>query len=253
MFVAILFNHFSLYMSKATLLTFLYEIFPPRLRRVLHCVTIAVVCLFLASLLETLLWCRPLSTMWEHTAGPGFARSGGYCILKLIPVYNNIQFSTHLFSTLLIIVLPLVAMRWGGRGAFAVSVLGLGAVSVIASCVAFVCLVNLRPKGVDPRARHAIIISSQADQNALFMAACLSVLRVRRGKQQQQLEGESGMSQARVEIQRGKGLIIQVERRFSLTIDFVEAWPVHWKDPWVGARGSVQSTDGEDSESIPFS
>lgn len=66
---------------KATLLVFFYEVFPKRLRRVLHAATAVVIATFMANLLETLFWCYPLRRMWAPTD----FFSSDYCALKLIP------------------------------------------------------------------------------------------------------------------------------------------------------------------------
>jgi hypothetical protein len=222
-------DHLALFSAKATLLSFFYEIFPARLRTTLHFVSTFVFCAFLANIIESLFWCFPFRTMWEPSKG--YAASAGYCAQQLIPEYNAAQFGAHVSSTIAVVILPMLLLRsvgWGQQEvAFALSILGVGVASVAASAVSFVLLLRMQVYALDPRAKHASILSVMVDQCVLFSAACLGVLRFRRMKTRVKEEEELELGAS------ASGLVIEVETSWSVKVEMVEAWGHGWKDPWI--------------------
>ncbi|KAF8243711.1 hypothetical protein K440DRAFT_611663, partial [Wilcoxina mikolae CBS 423.85] len=82
---------------------------------------------------------------------------------------------------------------------------------------------------LDPCLKHAATLSVLADQNAVFWAACLSVFRVRGRRKEPEEVAAAAATQ-------GKGLVIKVESRFSVTVEIVSEWGHDWKDPWERGR-----------------
>lgn len=202
---------------------FLYEIFPKHLRTPLHLSAFYLAATFVASAIETGLWCHPISDIWTPSTTRHLS-TGGYCTLKISSAYNAIQFSMHMSSMLILILLPVMLLfrapsRLRGELGFALSILGFGIVSVIASVVAFAMLLRMGNNQTSPTARHMTVLSSVIDQNAIFCGVCLNVVRVWR----------RGMDMAAVE---DHGLVIKVEQRWSVHVDIVERWGYGWKDPW---------------------
>ncbi|KAI5780405.1 hypothetical protein EDC01DRAFT_730638 [Geopyxis carbonaria] len=183
-YALLIFNVLAIWFSKFTLLVFFYEVFPsarvsPVLRRFLHAATFVTVATFATNLLETLLWCRPYRNLWNPLS------MTDYCSPKTNPTFISAQFATHLLSTLVLAALPLILLFMHSsrsERAFAVTVLAFSALSIAAAATAFVMLRRLggytgtRPVPAAPR--HAATIATVADQNAFFLAACLSVVRV---------------------------------------------------------------------------
>jgi hypothetical protein len=167
--------------------------------------------------------------MWQPSAG--YSASAGFCAQQLIPEYNSAQFAAHVCSTAAVVALPMLLLRSVGLGrrevAFAVSILGVGAASVAASAVSFVLLLRMQVYMLDPAAKHASILSVMVDQCVLFSAACLGVLRFRRMKRAKEEEELELGANSRT------GLVIEVERSWSVKVEMVEAWGHGWKDPWI--------------------
>lgn len=195
--------------------SFLYEIFPQNLHLPLHVVTGILATTFIANLAENLFWCHPIGTMWNASTTSAYTASGGYCAMKMFTPFNIAQFGGHLPGTILVTMLPIVVflhlhgtsgmMRTAsGERSFALSMLGLEVLSVAASATAFGVERSLEgiAKKLNPASRHAVILSSVVDQNAIFLGACLNVLRVWRGNRSKET--------AELEM---KGLAIEVERR----------------------------------------
>ncbi|KAF8249246.1 hypothetical protein K440DRAFT_215588 [Wilcoxina mikolae CBS 423.85] len=230
LYAILLFNIFILYTVKATLLSFFYEVFPVHLRRILHLTSLIVAFAFLANFFSTIFWCYPHSRMWS----PRMWNTPQYCAIKLRRDYNEAIFGAHLASTVIVVVLPtllLTRIAWTKKEAtFAISTLILGFCSVMASIVAFLTLLKMGKSPINRSARHAAVLASGADQNAIFWAACLSVLRLtRRNRSDAGGEGSQGK------------LVITVERRWSVQVDIVEEWGQDWNDPWQELRGRAQS------------
>lgn len=226
MYTVYFFNSIALYGGKFTLITFFYEVLPTRLRKTLHLATAFVASAFLVSILATAFWCMPHSRMWQ----PQFGRGPDFCAPRLLPNYNLTMFCAHITSTVAVSVLPMVLLRWipGGtkEAAFAFSVMGFGAVAILASSIAYLCIVKLQTLSLDPNLKHSAVIGIVADQNAIFWAASMSVFRVRRLVKEEPSPRPDG----------GKSLVIKVEKRYSVTVEIVREWGHGWNDPWERGR-----------------
>lgn len=235
-YVLLICHNAVLCVCKATLLVFFYEVFPKRFRKVLHAASAIVVCTFVANILETVFWCYPLKRMWATTE----FLSGNHCALKLIPDYNAAQFASHLVATIVVNSLPLLLLHWvGGKRrevAFAMSIAGFGLLTVTASVIAFVFLLQMQVLKIDLNARHIALISSAVEEAAMFWAGAAGVLSVRKKRRE---EADSGRGEEE-EVLEMKGLVIEVEKRWSVTVEIVEAWGHGWKDPWA-ARSAESS------------
>lgn len=213
LFALIIMNITTLWTAKAALLAFFYEIFPLRLRQMLKLCSIITTTTFLVNLFGTVFWCSPQDRMWDIF-------SPEFCTLKLDPKYNAVQFAIHIASTAVVVILPVLLLGQVGwkrkELPFAFSTLGLGILSLASSTVAYTTLRQLTPVSFDATLRHSIIISSFGDQNALFLAVCLSVLRV---------------SVRRKEV-NDQSLVIEVRQSWSVDVEIVESWGCSWQDPW---------------------
>jgi hypothetical protein len=168
--------------------------------------------------------------MWD----PSEINSNNFCALRIVPGYNVMLFTMHTVTMVAVVSLPMVLLRWvpgrrGGEVAFALSTSGFGAVSVVASIVTFHYMLRMSVISLDPSLKHAATLSVLADQNAVFWAACLSVFRVRGRRKESEEVAAAATAQ-------GKGLVIKVENRFSVTVEIVSEWGHDWKDPWERGR-----------------
>jgi len=232
LYALLLFNIFTLYTVKATLLAFFYEVFPVHLRRILHVTTLVVALAFLANFFSTIFWCYPHNRMWS----PELWNTPRYCAIKLKRDYNQAIFGPHLASTVIVIILPtilLTRIAWTKKEAtFAMTTMILGFASVMASIVAFLAVLRMAKSPNSRSRRHAAVLAAGLDQNAIFWAACLSVLRL--SKRDRSSTGSGG------EASKGR-LEITVERRWSVQVDIVEAWGQEWRDPWQELRERAES------------
>ncbi|KAI5819642.1 hypothetical protein BZA77DRAFT_303139 [Pyronema omphalodes] len=255
LYILLHFNTVALYTVKATLLAFFYEIFPKKLRIILHLTTGIVTLLFLSSFFTTLFWCWPHTRMWAPVNWNQSAPNG-FCVMKLSQPYNKIIFGAHISSTIIVIILPsllLPRVNWKKREViFALTTLFFGSISVLASTLSFLTVLKLSRHPNNKFARHASILSAAADQNAIFWAACLSVLRLTRREICRKGDNEDDEE---VENKEGGGLVIRVERRFSVQVDIVEAWGHDWTDPWQELRMREESrvTESRDDSSTNHS
>ncbi|KAA8896059.1 hypothetical protein FN846DRAFT_293711 [Sphaerosporella brunnea] len=228
-------NHLALWFAKATLLCFFYEIFPARFRKVLHVISAILAVAFLANIFESLFWCFPFRSMWEPVEGHG--PSAGFCAQKLVSAYNSAQFGAHLSSTVVVVILPMLLLRSVGSGrpeaAFALSILGVGLLSIVASIATFVTLLRMRVYMLDLSVKHAAVLSTQADQCVLFTAACVSVFRFRYMNAATAMKRSPSQVEALEMSTNPPGLVIEVERSWSITVEIVEAWGHGWRDPWI--------------------
>jgi len=218
-------NLVAVYAAKATILVFFYEVFPARLRAVLHFVTGLVLTTFLAGILATSFWCLPRRRMWD----PTIIHSNDSCELRIVPSYNTLLFAMHTTTMVAVVILPMVLLRWvpgmrGGEVAFALSTLGFGAGSVVCSIITFHFILRTSVLSTDPCIKHAATLTILADQSAVFWAATLSAFRVRGRRKEAAGAGD------------GNGLVIEVESRFSVTVEIVSEWGHDWKDPWESGR-----------------
>ena len=151
--------------------------------------------------------------------------------------YNAAQFAAHLVATIVVNSLPLLLLHWvGGKRrevAFAMSIAGFGLLTVIASVIAFVFLLRMQVLKVDLNARHIALISSAVEEAAMFWAGAAGVLSVRKKRRE---EADGGREEEEEEVLEMKGLVIEVEKRWSVTVEIVEAWGHGWKDPWAARR-----------------
>lgn len=129
----------------------------------------------------------------------------------------------------------MLLLRWVGGSrrevAFATTVAAFGGLSVFASVTAFVFLLRMQDLKVDPSARHVALVSSGIEEAAMFWAGALGVLSVRKKSREETSEADGEETEM-------KGLVIKVEKRWSVTVEIVEAWGRGWKDPW--AAGSTE-------------
>ncbi|KAI5782309.1 hypothetical protein FPQ18DRAFT_360688 [Pyronema domesticum] len=236
LYILLHFNTIALYTVKGTLLAFFYEVFPQKLRIILHVTTATVVSAFLASFFTTMFWCWPHNRMWAPVNWDQDAPNG-FCVIKLDEDYNSIIFGAHVASTIIVVILPallLTRIKWKRREVmFALTTLFFGSISVLASTLSFVTVLRLAEHPNNKFARHASVLSAAADQNAIFWAACLSVLRLTRRESRKVPEDDEAGSKG--------GLVIKVERRFSVQVDIVEAWGHDWTDPWQELRTREES------------
>ena len=93
----------------------------------------------------------------------------------------------------------------------------LGILSYVGSISAFVTYLTMRIETYNVYKKHAAYISSMADQNAMFLAACLSPLRLRIGRN--------------VALQNAQ-LVIEVEKSWNVDFDIVESWGHRPGDPF---------------------
>lgn len=239
-------NLFALWAAKAALLVFLYEIFPRHLWKPLHMASGILIVGFVSNLVGSAAWCRPAKLAWKPDIIK-HPKSHGYCFSKGDPTYNTIQFTVHVFSTLVVVLLPILLLyrvpaRRSGELAFALSSLSFGIISVAASAAAFASLVWMMQErhALLGGARHATMISLVADQNAIFLGACLNVIRIWKNRDGDDLEGHdtelTTTTTTRTEVET-KGLVIEVERRWSVHVDIVESWGHGWRDPWEQRSG----------------
>ena len=197
------------------MIAFFYEVFPTRLRKILHLITALITSGFLASILATAFWCLPHSRMWPPQAiiGPEF------CFLPHILSYNVLLFSCHIASTVAISVLPTVLLRRipGGtkEAVFAFSVMGFGALTILASSITYLYAVKIQILSSDQNVKHSAVLGMVADQHSVFWAASLSVFQVRR-----LVELSAGPPQS----DDGEALVIKVEKRCSVTVEIVSEW-----------------------------
>jgi len=217
-------NFVALWLVKSTFLAFFYEIFPGKpaiVRRILYVCMAYCFATFIANFFQTLLWCRPLSTQWSPKS------LAEYCQMRLDPVYESITFAFHISSTLIIILLPTLLL---GRVqlqrrelTFALTTLLFGLISCAASVTAYVTIMNLRHNfQFNQSARHTAAITSLADQNAIFLGACLSVIRVSFRKREPR-PPSSGRGPSTAGSGSGK-LVIAVEKSWSVHVDIMESW-----------------------------
>jgi len=228
MFIITVNNHLTMFSAKITIILFYYEIFINRLRKILHVVLALVLSCFLANLLESLFWCYPHSTMWTKT--PKYAMTGGYCVQRIIPLLNAVQYGTHVSSTAIVILLPIILLlirkvqRDTAQMAFAVSILGFGLISIATTTAGYLVMKDMPiMKMIQAESRHNVITCSIADQTAIFLAASLGVLRFRRANVQTdrkenevEMVGDSDVS--------ARGLVIEVEQSYSVSVEIVDAW-----------------------------
>lgn len=230
-------------MAKASLLAFMYEIFPACARVPLHAAAAFTAATFVASVLETSLWCMPISDIWTPSATRRPA-THGYCPLKMHRGYNAAAFAGHLASTLVLVALPLAvlarvrARRCRGERAFAFTMLAFGGASVAASAVAFAMLLHMEQHQASATARHLTVITGVVDQNAIFCGVCLNVIRVWRAERPRPPPPPPADAAS-----EKRGLVIRVERRWSVHVDIVDRWGYGWKDPWEAGRDSAALAD----------
>ena len=170
----------------------------------------------------------------------------GYCSAKGAKAFNHAQFPTHLLSTLAVVLLPVLLIarvptaRRTGELAFALSSLAFGLVSVIASSLSYAAMQWMNGSSLTGGARHATVITALLDQNGIFLGACLNVIRV--------WKKHDDRENADVEVDT-KGLVIQVERRWSVHVEIVDSWGHGWRDPWEhGSVNTVNTYELEDTQ-----
>ncbi|TGZ80279.1 hypothetical protein EX30DRAFT_55643 [Ascodesmis nigricans] len=235
-------NHFTVFSAKIALLVFFIETFPTRMRPVLYTVTAIVFACFLANIFETIFWCWPLSSMWEKSSNPKFAAYDGYCAQRLIGNYSQIQFAAHAASTLLVVIVPIILLRWvhsvgASEVIFALTVLGFGIVSVTAAAIALYTILKMDVMELNAADRHGTVLANMADLSTIFWAGCLGVMRFRRRNKtglphvhgQKGVETISEIEMQEDESRRGSstnlnGLVIEVERSYSVKVEIVDAW-----------------------------
>ena len=175
---------------------------------------------FLANLFETVFWCYPQHSMWTPKT------DSDLCKIKLDSSFNSTQFVAHITSTIVVIVLPAVLLGQVEMRrrelAFAFSTFGFGIVSIAASAASYIMVMRISKNPLDPNARHATLVGAIGDQNTIFLAACVSVMKISRKPRDATGEDSSGT----------KGLVIKVERRYSVRVEIVEKWGYGWRDPW---------------------
>ena len=223
------------------------------MRPVLWTATAVVLACFLANIFETVFWCWPLKTMWEPSDKPEYAATGGYCAQRYIGNYNQIQFGAHVASTLLVVILPIILLRWvhavgPSEILFALTVLAFGLVSVAAAAIALFTMMRMNLHDLNAEQRHGTVLANMADMSTIFWAGCLGVMRLRRGGRDGALHrpGQKGAETiSEIEMQedesrRGSstnlnGLVIEVERNFSVKVEIVDTWG----QERVGSSGTV--------------
>jgi len=221
-------NFVTLWLVKSTFLTFFHEIFPRKpviVRRILYICMAYVIATFLANLFQTVLWCRPLSRNWAPQ------NPDDVCMMRLDLVYESITFAFHITSTIIIIFLPITLL---GRVelqrrelTFALTVMSFGLVSIAASIAAYITLTKLRKNfAFDQSARHAAAITSLADQNAIFLAACLSVIRLRfQRTNNRHVQDRNNVPRPTPVVHSSNNrLVIAVEKSWSVHVDIMESW-----------------------------
>lgn len=170
------------------------------------------------------------------------------CTLKLYSSFNISQFVAHITSTAAVVVLPAILLSQvelrNRELAFAFSTLGFGLISITASVISYILLVRITKNPLDSIARHATLFAAAGDQNAIFLAACLSGMRISRNPRELGHEG----SASTVDI---KGLVIKVERRWSVRVEIVERWGYGWRDPWEEMESRQASRQALQMETYP--
>jgi hypothetical protein len=105
--------------------------------------------------------------------------------------------------------------------------MGFGLISIAASITAYITLTNLRKDRAyefDQSARHAATITSIADQNAIFLAACLSVIRLRFQRTENRQNHNTASRSTQVVHSNNNRLVIAVEKSWSVHVDIMESW-----------------------------
>jgi hypothetical protein len=100
---------------------------------------------------------------------------------------------------------------------FVFAVICLGILSMSASIAALVILLSTRLEIFEAKTKHAFYVSALADQNAMFLVACLSPLLLRFSKKA---------------IVQNSPLVIEVEKTWNVEFDIVESWGYRPGDPF---------------------
>lgn len=100
---------------------------------------------------------------------------------------------------------------------FVVTMICLGILSFAGSISTFVTFLSMHMNSFDVKAKHATYVLTLADQNAMFLAACLSPLRLRVGR--------------KVVLQNAP-LVIEVEKTWNVDFEIVESWGHRPGDPF---------------------
>lgn len=93
----------------------------------------------------------------------------------------------------------------------------LGVLSLAGSISALAAILSVRLGTFEASVKHAIYVSTLADQNAMFLAACLSPLRLRIGRKV---------------VTQNAPLVIEVEKTWNVECEIVECWGHRPGDPF---------------------
>lgn len=206
-------NMISVWTCKFAILTFYYEIFPRQrtYRWVLHLCTAILACTLIASVLQAIFWCNPIHSFWK-------ADPDGQCQLKLDTDFIRTQAGLHIGTIILVVILPLVILAQIRHNKpelmFALTVLGLGVVSVAGSTTAFLVLqkmaLDAKKIKFTSESRHAATLMHLVDLNAIFFAGCLSAVKVR--------------VQRKLPPMQSNALVIEVEKSWTVQVEMVSSW-----------------------------
>lgn len=235
LFATIYCDILSLWASKIAILVFYYEIFPKRraYRWILHICAVILVGTLVAAVFQTTFWCKPISDLWLPELDPKRV-----CNIKLNPDYIRAQAGFHISTVGLVIILPILIITQiaakRSEMAFALTVLALGSVSIAGSVSAFFTLLKValdltnHARDFAPEARHEAVVLHLVDLNCMFIAGCLSALKIRVHKKPPPM--------------RSNALEIVVENSWTVQVEMVSAWGGEGdKDPLYGGSTKTMS------------